>query len=81
MSSRLPSRGKTLLALRWYCWAGNMLAWLTVLIASFSPRYHWLQRSGYMAAFFFSVGGLVLLYRHRRLHGRLQGDEHSGVKP
>lgn len=75
MSSHSSLQTKTHYALSWCFWAGNTLAWLTVLVCSFHPRFHWLQRLGYIAAIIFSTGNLVLVHRGKQQRAQLQGDE------
>jgi hypothetical protein len=46
--------------------ACTMLGWLTILITSFSPKSHWLERCGFVAVIFFSVANLLVLTLTRR---------------
>ena len=71
-----PIEPRTYAALYRCALVGNMLALLTVIIAGFSARYHWLVRSGSVAALLFMAAQLIVLYC-----GRSESSESNSVEP
>jgi hypothetical protein len=66
MKTPLVSVSKSYYVQRWIFSLGNILAWVTVLVTRSSPKYHWLQGPGYLAAIVFSGADLVVLGLQRR---------------
>ena len=76
MKTLSASASKKYYVQRWIFSVGNILAWVTVLVASFSPKYHWLKGLGYLAAAIFSTANLVVLEMQRRAD-RLESQKES----
>jgi hypothetical protein len=55
-----------------------MVAWLIILITSFSAKFHWLERCGFVAVILFSTANLLVLTLSRK-SGQQSGTSDSGA--